>query len=161
MPRQLPAPEGQTITDLAVPGPSTLASTATVASRLAIAAAPQILSIVERLATERQKNRQQKQSGMIPDAPDEAVHLSEVEVDLSFPFVKKVTVRKATAWSKSASPPEIVIRQTSNQSSKLRRIGWLGIGAAGAALASAVAIKGSSLISPRRHVIEISGRQRD
>lgn len=92
--------------------------------RLALSLAPDIIRAVER-------NRERREGVVTPLATDRrrfasGVQFSEVEVDTRVPFVRKVTVRKATAWSTDL--PDIP--RPAPRPRRLRRASLLGISSA-------------------------------
>ena len=81
----------------------------------------------ERIATQRLQARDQTRTqAQMPDHT-EAIHLSEVEIDVSVPFVRRITMRNMTAWQNGPLQP---IEQPAEraQSSRLgRKLGLLGV----------------------------------
>jgi hypothetical protein len=104
--------------------PSRSSQTVNPLLRLALNLAPDIIRAVER-------SRQQQDAIAPTPIVDRrrytsGVRLSEVEVDTRVPFVRKVTVRRATAWS--ADLPEVA--QPAPPQRRMRWAGLLGIGSA-------------------------------
>ncbi|MDI3342056.1 MAG: hypothetical protein QJR03_16160 [Sphaerobacter sp.] len=81
--------------------------------------APDLLRLAGRaVASERQRQAAPDH----PPAGATGVNVSEVEIDVSAPFVRRVVVRSASAWS---VPPELL-----QPAPRRRRTGRLGLGAA-------------------------------
>ncbi len=102
MARQLPAvitDQRSSISNVSVPSTT---------ARVLAAVAPDVIRMAERAATARLAQRQQsKDSVQIPDHT-EAFHMSEVQIDTSIPFVRRVTMRKLTAWNNNPVAIEMV-----------------------------------------------------
>jgi hypothetical protein len=72
------------------------------------------------------------------------VQLSEVELDMRVPFVRRVTVRRATAWTTDLPIAPAVTPVTSPQrGGRFRRVGVVGLG-------GAVALAALGLVANRR-----------
>lgn len=145
MSRQLPAPfrNEQNNRSLVVPGGKDVAGSALV--RLAVALTPDALRAAERLVARRAARQYPQQT--VQSMPSRSVQLSEVEIDLEMPFVRRVIVRNATAWS--TFPVEVPPAR-----SGLRRAGRL-IGMSGAlALVAGVMLR-RMMPSGRGRIIDI------
>jgi hypothetical protein len=111
--------------DVVVLEPSRSSQTVNPLIRLALNLAPDVFRALAR-------NRQQQRDAVVPTPfvdrrrYTSGVRLSEVEVDTRVPFVRKVTVRRATAWS--ADLPEIA--PPASPQRRMRWAGLLGIGSA-------------------------------
>ena len=153
MSRQLPVPiqNKQESRSLAVPGQQT--STSSPLVRLAVALAPDILRAAEQVVLKRVAEPARKESA--PVLHGQSMHLSEVEIDTSLPFVRRVTIRNASAWSTFPATPEPV---TPEGPSFMRKTGrFLGVSGA-AALVTAVMVR---RFMPGGRIIDVQGRQRD
>lgn len=153
MARQLPAPRNlqHAIEPARAPASGGL-------SRLARALAPDLL----RVAVDRLQSRNQgRERGIhVHSHPVEGVQLSEVEIDVSFPFVQRVTMRNATAWSHV--PGSLNPGKREDQSGKrLRRLGLIGTSGALALIATVLARRIGPFSSTRKQIIDISGRTRE
>lgn len=99
--------------------------------RLLVSLTPDVLRVVERSIAKRQESpvsipATRKDSRVYQGG----VQLSEVEYDMSLPFLRKVTVRQASAWS-SDVPFIPSVRDTEpRRSGKLRRAGMVSVGGA-------------------------------
>lgn len=152
MSRQLPVPfrnepNGRS---LAIPYGQGAASSPLV--RLAVALTPDVLRAAERVVTRRaERQYPQQHAGQMPAS--RSVQLSEVEIDLATPFVRRVTIRNATAWS--TFPVEVPPGR-----SGLRRVGR-AIGMSGAlALVAGVMVR-RMMPDGRDKIIDISDARRD
>lgn len=95
-------------------------------SKLLAAIAPDLVRAAERLATQRIQRRDTRRSaGIVPDR-SEAVHLSEVEIDVSVPFVRRITMRNMTAWQTGPAPEPEKTEQSTSGMGIGRKIGVLG-----------------------------------
>lgn len=111
--------------------------------RLALQMAPDVLRALER-------SRSRPRSGQIAPVvttPRNLVHgltMSEVELDVRIPLVRRVVVRKATAWAADlpVTPPAPARR------GRLRRAGMFGAGAFAAATIGLLANRASGLVGP-------------
>lgn len=150
MSRQLPVPfrnepNGRSLT---IPGGQSAANSPLV--RLAVALTPDVLRAAER-AVMRRGERQYPQQHSNQALPSRSIQLSEVEIDLTTPFVRRITVRNATAWS--TFPVEPVANR-----SGLRRAGRV-IGMSGAlALVAGVMVR-RMMPDAQDKIIDISSRR--
>ncbi|CAN5564353.1 hypothetical protein BH24CHL1_BH24CHL1_16980 [soil metagenome] len=152
MSRQLPVPfrnepDGRS---LAIPDGQSVASSPLV--RLAIALTPDVLRAAERVVL-RHAGRQSAQQSATQTLPSRSIQLSEVEFDLATPFVRRITVRSATAWSTLPveAPPS---------RSGLRKVGR-AIGMSGAlALVAGVMVR-RMMPDAQDKIIDISSGWRD
>ena len=149
MSRQLPVPfrnepNGRS---LAIPDGRSAANSPLV--RLAVALTPDVLRAAERVVLRRGDRQYPLQhSNQVP--PSRSIQLSEVEIDLTTPFVRRITVRNATAWS--TFPVEPVANR-----SGLRRAGRV-IGMSGAlALVAGVMVR-RMMPDAQDKIIDISSR---
>lgn len=120
-------------------------------ARLAVALAPDVLRAAERVVLRRAERRSVPTS--IPDQPAQSIQVSEVEINFDMPFVRRVVVRNASAWSTVPAEP-------APSRSSLRRAGRV-IGMSGAlALVAGVAVR---RLGPagRGRIIDIQSRRRD
>lgn len=107
--------------------------------RLALQMAPDVL---------RALNRSRATAGRITPVvttPRNLVHglsMSEVELDVRIPLVRRVVVRKATAWA--ADMP--VVAPPPARGGRLRRAGMLGVGALAATTIGLLANRASGLV---------------
>ena len=137
----------------------TPSATASALARFAIAAAPDILRTAERFASQRaQQNRVTVSEPLHPRI--ESLQLSEVEIDFSVPFVRKLTMRNATAWAVSppapVAPPDPVKRGPN-----LKTVGLVGIGSAAALAAGLLAHYADQRFGARERIIDVPGRRKD
>lgn len=124
--------------------------------------APDLLRVAERVAVDRLQSRhQRRESEVQPHAqPVEGVQLSEVQIDVSFPFVQRVTMRNATAWSHV--PGSLNSGDTTERSGKkLRRLGLIGTSGALALIVTLLARRIGPFATTRDQIIDISGRPRE
>lgn len=109
--------------------------------QLAVQMAPDVLR-----ALERSRPRASQVASIAP-APRNLIHgmsMSEVELDIRFPLVRRVVVRRATTWA--ADLP--VVAPAPKRDSRLRRVGILGAGAFVAATIGLLANRASGLVNP-------------
>lgn len=107
--------------------------------RLALQLAPDVLR-----ALDRPRSRP-SQITSIPSPGRNTVRglsMSEVELDVRIPLVRRVVVRKATAWA--ADMPAAVA--TPPKGGRLRRVGMLGAGAFAAATIGLLANRAGGLV---------------
>ncbi|MFW6075220.1 MAG: hypothetical protein ACOC9Y_06475 [Chloroflexota bacterium] len=155
MNRQLPVPrqENGGLIPRSMPSRSSL-------SQFALALAPDILRVAERLASNRSQNRAIQKELPVQRDSVQGIHLSEVEIDMSVPFVRKITMRNATAWSRSpylsALPPP-----PSPKRGRLRRIGILGASSALAIVAGIVTRRVGPLAQRKDQIIDVPGGRRE
>jgi len=57
----------------------------------------------------------------------EALHLSEVEIDISMPFVRRITMRNMTAWQNGPAAQLPQPAEPSSGSSLGRKLGLIGV----------------------------------
>lgn len=99
--------------------------------RLLLSLTPDLIRAVEHSLAQRNESR-----SSAPAIRQDArayrggVQLSEVEYDTSLPFLRKVTVRKASAWTTDLPFVEPVSETPSRRGGKLRRAGLLSVGGA-------------------------------
>ncbi|HMM42950.1 MAG TPA: hypothetical protein PKA95_13705 [Thermomicrobiales bacterium] len=109
--------------------------------RLALQMAPDVLR-----ALDRSRSRA-GQIAPVVTTPRNLVHglsMSEVELDIRIPLVRRVVVRKATAWA--ADLP--VVAPPPARGGRLRRAGMLGAGAFAAATIGLLANRANGLVGP-------------
>jgi hypothetical protein len=99
--------------------------------QLLLSLTPDLIRAVERGLAQRNESRSvapavQKDTR----AHRGGVQLSEVEYDTSVPFLRKVTVRKASAWTSDLPFFEPVVESSSRRGDKLRWAGLLSVGGA-------------------------------
>lgn len=150
MSRQLPVPfrNEPNSRSLALPDGRSAASSPLV--RLAIALTPDVLRAAERVVLRRGEPQypQQRSKQVLPSR---SIQLSEVEIDLATPFVRRITVRSATAWSTFPVGP------VANRSG-LRRAGRV-LGMSGAlALVAGVMVR-RMMPGAQDKIIDISSRR--
>ena len=124
MARQLPAlvSDSRSLNRIGAP-------TSTV-SRMLATVAPDVIRAAERIATQRLQAREQSRpQAQMPDHT-EAIHLSELEIDVSMPFVRRITMRNMTAWQNGPAPqtPQPELAEPSSHLG--RKIGFLGVSSA-------------------------------
>jgi hypothetical protein len=106
-------------------------SIATPLARLALSLAPDLLHAVERSLAQRERDA----VAMAPAPRDpriisSGIQFSEVEYDMRVPFLRKVTVRKASAWSSEMPAPIVVEAPPAQRGTRLRRAGIVSLGGA-------------------------------
>jgi hypothetical protein len=150
MSQQLPVPLRNQPREQSLAIPGQQSSTSSTLARLAISLAPQVLRTVEQVLLKRsqQPAPRQSTSGM----HGHSVRLSEVEIDTSIPFIRRVTVRNATSWSTLPVPQPLPIEDSGRSRGRL-----IGISGAVIVLAAVMARK----VIPTGRIIDIQGRQRD
>lgn len=151
MSQQLPVPIRNQQPDRSIAVAGQQGSASSTLARMAIALAPDILRATERIVLKRD------QPAPAPRQHQQAVHgqafqVSEVEIDTSIPFVRRVTVRNAASWSTFAEPDPVPVVESKRSRGKL-------IGLSGAvALVAAVMVRKAI---PGGKIIDVTGRQRD
>jgi hypothetical protein len=150
MSQQLPVPLRNEPRErsLAIPGRQSSASSTL--AQLAVSLAPQVLRTVEQVILKRNQQPARRQS--TGGSQGHSVHLSEIEIDTSIPFVRRVTVRNATSWSTLPAPQTHPIEVSGRSRGRL-----IGISGAVVVLAAVMARK----VIPTGRIIDIQGRQRD
>lgn len=99
--------------------------------RLLVSLTPDLVRAAERLLAQRSETR-----SAAPLVRQDArayrggVQLSEVEYDTRLPFLRKVTVRKASAWSSDTPFVQPLLDTPGRRGGKLRRAGILSVGGA-------------------------------
>jgi hypothetical protein len=139
MSRQLPVPLRPGRTEPRVERPEVIvldsrsagARGASAFGQLLLSLTPDLIRVVERSLAQRDESRTatpavQKDTR----AYRGGVQLSEVEYDMSLPFLRKVTVRKASAWTSDLPFFEPIAETTSRRGGKLRWAGLLSVGGA-------------------------------
>ena len=152
MARQLPAlvPGQRSITRATAPGSTT--------SRVLAAVAPDVIRAAERIATQRLQARDRAPVASTIPNHTEAIHLSEVEVDISVPFVRRITMRKMTAWQNSPTEPVVVPAEKRSGSRIGRKIGLIGASSLLALGVGVLARRVGPLSSPVDTIIDVAGR---
>ncbi len=99
--------------------------------RLLLSLTPDLIRVVEQSLAQRNDSRSTAPAvRQDPRAYRGGVQLSEVEYDMSLPFLRKVTVRKASAWTSDMPFIEQVLESPGRRGGKLRMAGILSIGGA-------------------------------
>lgn len=99
--------------------------------RLLVSLTPDLIRAVERSLAQRTESR-----SVAPLVRQDArayrggVELSEVEYDMRLPFLRKVTVRKASAWTSDMPFVQPILETPNRRGGKLRRAGMLSVGGA-------------------------------
>jgi hypothetical protein len=99
--------------------------------RLLLSLTPDLIRVVEHSLSQRNASR-----SAAPAVRQDlrayrgGVQLSEVEYDTTLPFLRKVTVRKASAWTSDLPFFEPVAATSSRRGGKLRWAGVLSVGGA-------------------------------
>jgi hypothetical protein len=137
----------------AVETPSTVA-------RVIAAVAPDVIRLAERAATQRlaQRQRLHEPAARMPDHT-EAIHVSEVEIDVAMPFVRRITMRNMTAWQNGPAPVEVVLPER-RSGSKLGKAGLLGASGVIALVAGLMVRRVGPFAANRKSIIDVSGRTR-
>lgn len=121
MARQLPAlVSGQRSLSRATTPNSTVA-------RLLATVAPDVIRAAERLATQQLQAREQSRSQVNITEHTEAFHLSELQIDTSVPFVRRITMRNMTAWQNSPVPQFPEPAAGSSGAGIVRKLGLIGV----------------------------------
>ena len=99
--------------------------------RLLVSLTPDIVRAVERSLIQRSDMRSAAPL-VRPDARAYrgGIQISEVEYDTRLPFLRKVTVRKASAWTSDLPFVEPAPEVSTRRGGKLRRAGILSVGGA-------------------------------
>jgi len=99
--------------------------------RLLVSLTPDLVRAVERSLAQRSETRSAAPL-VRPDARAYrgGIQLSEVEYDTRLPFLRKVTVRKASAWMSDTPFVQPVVDAPGRRGGKLRRAGMLSVGGA-------------------------------
>ena len=150
MSRQLPVPVSSQSrsNSLAPAGQSGSASSAL--ARLAIAMAPEILKVAEHVVLKRDqpaRPAQRQSNGM----QGQSFQVSEVEIDTTNPFVRRVTVRNASSWA--TFPAEQVAVPVEAKRSRGKLLGLSGA----AALVAAVMVRKAI---PTGRIIDVQGKEK-
>lgn len=152
MSQQLPVPVRNQSRTTALAVPTESRSVSSSIARLAISLAPDILRATEKMLLDRTRQESsQRQQAAQQHFHSHSVQLSEVEINTSLPFVRRVTVRNATSWT---SVP--MIEPEPIEPAKRSRGRLLGISGA-VALVAAVMVRKAI---PTGKVIDVPGRQR-
>jgi hypothetical protein len=151
MGRQLPAlVQDKRQIARAADAPSTVA-------RVVAAVAPDVIRLAERAASERLTRRRAQEAPASANYT-EAIHLSEVEIDIAMPFVRRVTMRNRTAWQNSpveVAPAEPAERRAGG---RLRKAGLLGASGMIAVVAGMMMRRLGPFASGRQTIIDVAGR---
>jgi len=151
MARQLPA---------LVPGQRSLSrvgdSHSTV-GRVVAAVAPDVIRAAERIATQRLQRRERGHSSVAMLEHTEAIHLSEVEIDVSMPFVRRITMRNMTAWQNG--PAQQLPAQESRSGIGLgRKVGLIGASSVLALCLGVLARRVGPFSGQDDNIIDVSGK---
>ncbi|HLT20431.1 MAG TPA: hypothetical protein VKZ96_13300 [Thermomicrobiales bacterium] len=127
-------------------------------ARVVAAVAPDVIRLAERAATERLARGRRKPEPPAGANYTEAIHLSEVEIDIAMPFVRRITMRNLTAWQNS--PVEVAPVEPAEQRSggKLRKAGLLGASGMIALAAGMMMRRIGPFASGRQTIIDVPGR---
>lgn len=99
--------------------------------RLLVSLTPDLIRVVERSLAQRNEARPAAPVARVDTrAYRGGVQLSEVEYDTWLPFLRKVTVRKASAWTSDLPFVESMIEAPARRGGKLRTAGFLSLGGA-------------------------------
>ena len=139
MSRQLPVPLRQGRSEPRVERPEVIVldsrrpstSGSSAFGRLLLSLTPDLIRVVERSIAQRDEKRQVT-TQVQPDtrAYRGGVQMSEVEYDTALPFLRKVTVRKASAWTSDLPFIQPQPEPEPRRSGRLRRAGLLSVGGA-------------------------------
>ncbi|CAN5778542.1 hypothetical protein BH23CHL2_BH23CHL2_05070 [soil metagenome] len=152
MARQLPAViSGQRSLSHIEGSPSTV-------SRALASIAPDIIRAAGRIANQRLQSRGHAHSR--PDMSDhtKAVHLSEIEIDVAMPFVRRITMRNLTAWQNA---PMHQIENPKPEKSGIglgRKVGLLGASSVLALCLGVLARRIGPFSNPRESIIDVVGK---
>ncbi|MEZ4524066.1 MAG: hypothetical protein R3A46_20905 [Thermomicrobiales bacterium] len=152
MARQLPAiiPSQRSL--------SRVEGTTSTVSRVLAAVAPDLIRAAERLATNRKRTREQAITNQPLPEHTEAIHVSEVEIDIAMPFVRKVTMRNMTAWQNG---PAVAPQEAKSSRSGLgigRKIGLIGASSVIALCLGVIARRISPFSDQDGRVIDVVGK---
>lgn len=150
MSRQLPVPARNEGNERALTVQRQQGIASSPLARLAISMAPDLLRAAEQIIVKRAErpSQQHPAHGM----QGQSVQLSEVEIDTSIPFVRRVTLRSATSWTTfPAIEPEPA------PTGRLRKGSLIGVSGA-AAFVAAVMVR---RLMPAGRIIDVTGRQRE
>lgn len=134
-------------------------SSGTAISRLASAVAPDLIRIAERWASERVRQRDVREHVPQHATSGEAMFMSEVEVDVSAPFIRKVTMRRVAAWQ--TTPVTVDPPARDRRDGVMRRVGLIGATGLVAVAAGLLAKRAVTFSNGRPTIIDVPGRQRD
>lgn len=167
MPKRSATPAQLPPGELALSQPNAASAQPSTLTRLAIAAAPELLRAAERLANQRtyQRAQQRRVEPVAASFPPrvESMQLSEVQIDFSVPFVRKITMRNASAWSVvplAAVAQAVVEAEVEKRGGRLRKASLVGIGGAAALAAGLLAHYADQRIGGRGRIIDVPGRKR-
>jgi hypothetical protein len=150
MSQQLPVPLRNQPRERSLAIPGQQSSTSSTLARLAISLAPHVLRSAEQVILKRNQQPAPRQTAS--SMHGQSVRLSEVEIDTSIPFIRRVTVRSASSWSTLPTAPPLPIEDGGRSRGRL-----IGISGAVIVLAAVMARK----VIPTGRIIDIQGRQRD
>ena len=122
------------------------------------AVAPDVIRAAERIATQRLQARDWAPAVSAMPNHTEAVHLSEVEVDISVPFVRRITMRKMTAWQNGPAEQVVIPAPKRSRSRIGRKIGLIGASSLLALGVGILARRVGPLSSPVDTIIDVAGR---
>lgn len=155
MARQLPVPTNNRHSQLPVPSSQATSALA----RAAIALAPDMLRLAERVASQRLQAKREPEPVQQQAIRQEAHHLSEVEINFDVPFVRRIVMRSATSWI--STPPEpVVVVEEPRSTGRLRTVGLLGASGAAAVAVGLLARKLDVLANGKGRVIDVPSRPR-
>lgn len=152
MARQLPA---------LVPGQRSLSRTGdshSTVGRMLAAVAPDVIRAAERIATQRLQRRDQERSSISMPDHTEAIHLSEVEIDVSMPFVRRITMRNMTAWQNGPASLAPAQEPRRDGIGIGRKVGLIGASSVLALCLGVLARRVGPFSSQDSHIIDVSGK---
>jgi hypothetical protein len=135
-----PAPEVIVLDDHRSGSPGSASFVAHPLARLAIGLAPDVLRAIERSMAQRRDASLTSAPVTRADTRSWAsgFQLSEVEYDTRVPLVRKVTVRKAAAWTADFPTPTPTRQDDRRGGGRLRAAGLVSAGALGVAVVSLI-----------------------
>ena len=163
MPKRSATPAQRPPSELVLSQPNAAPTQPSTLTRLAIAAAPELLRAAERLANQRTQQRRVEPVAAPTSPRVESIQLSEVEIDFSVPFVRKITMRNASAWSVvplAAVAQAVVEAEAEKRGGRLRKASLVGISGAAAVAAGLLAHYADQRMGGRGRIIDVPGRRR-
>lgn len=126
--------------------------------RVVAAVAPDVIRAAERIATQRLQRRERDTSSVAMPEHTEAIHLSEVEIDVSMPFVRRITMRTMTAWQNGPATPAPAPEQRQSGIGLGRKVGLIGASSVLALCLGVLARRVGPFSDQDSNIIDVSGK---